>query len=111
MEVAASGEEALALLRKASFDLVVSDYEMPVMNGDKLAAAIKAMLPLQLVLMVSAYGEQLRSPSDLLPVVDAIIAKPFQIEELRQAIANLTVTTGTLVGARSGRDAAQHRLS
>jgi CheY-like chemotaxis protein len=93
VEVAASGAGALALLQESYFDLVVTDYEMPVMKGDKLAAAIKAIRPQQPVLMATAYGEQLRSSGNPLSAVDAIIAKPFQMEELRQAIASLLVKT------------------
>ena len=110
VETAADGEEALALFRKSSFDLVVTDYEMPGIKGDQLAVAIKAILPLQPVLMISAYGEHLRSASCPLTAVDAIIGKPFQIGELRQAIAKLLVKTGNIIVASSGPDAAQTRL-
>jgi CheY-like chemotaxis protein len=91
VRVAASGSEALTLLREFRFDLVVTDYEMPVMKGDQLAIAIKAFLPSQPILMVSAYGEQLRSSSNLLAAVDAILTKPLQIEDLREAITRLAM--------------------
>ena len=109
-EVAASGEQALALFQKSAFDLVITDYEMPGMQGDELAAALKAILPLQPVLMVSAYGEQLRTASDPLSAVDAILTKPFQVEELRQAIATLLSKTVNIPSAQSGRDNARPRL-
>lgn len=91
VEIAASGKDALALFQESRFDLVVTDYEMPEMKGDQLAAAIKAIQPSQPVLMVSAYGEQLRSSGNSLAAVDAILTKPFQMEELRNAITRLVV--------------------
>ena len=45
VQTAASGQEALAILEKQGFDLVITDFEMPNMKGDELAAAIKARAP------------------------------------------------------------------
>ena len=52
-ETAVSGGEALIQIKKERFDLVITDYQMPGMNGDELAAAIKALVPIQPVLMVT----------------------------------------------------------
>jgi two-component system chemotaxis sensor kinase CheA len=41
VEVAADGAQALERLREVSFDLVVTDIEMPVMDGVALTAAIR----------------------------------------------------------------------
>jgi len=46
-------------------------------------------------------------PGVLLSAVDAIIGKPFQMEELREAIANLLAETDSLLNAQSGRDGVQ----
>jgi CheY-like chemotaxis protein len=59
------------------------------MNGDELAAAIKALVPKQPILMVTAYAEQLRRSSSLLSAVDMVIDKPCQDKELFEAIAKL----------------------
>ena len=104
VEPVASGPEALAALQNSSFDLVITDYEMPGMKGDQLAAAIKAILPQQPVLMISAYGEQLRSPMNPLSAVDIIVTKPFQIDELRQAISILIVKLISVPGTQPGQD-------
>ena len=44
---AADGEEALTRFAKSNFDQVVTDYFMPGMKGDQLAAAMKASRPSQ----------------------------------------------------------------
>jgi CheY-like chemotaxis protein len=83
----ASGREALDRFAKESFDLVILDYAMPEMQGNELALKIKLMAPGQPILMVTAYFEKLVDFS--LPV-DALLAKPFGIDELRQAIGKLS---------------------
>jgi len=83
---AGNGVEALALFQRDHFDLVITDFEMPKMKGNELAAKIKQILPSQPILMVTAYAELL---GDLGSSVDAVLNKPFQIEDLRLAIAKL----------------------
>ena len=83
---AKDGREALALFTKEHFDLVIVDYAMPEMQGNELALNIKRIAPSQPVLMVTAYFEKLVDSN--IPV-DAILSKPFGVNELRQAIAKL----------------------
>jgi CheY-like chemotaxis protein len=89
VHVAHGGSEALVLFAASTFDLVISDYEMPGMKGDKLAAAIKTLAPEQPVLLITAYGEALRSAHTPLTCVDLVLAKPFRFSELRLAVASL----------------------
>ena len=51
-----SSEEALGMFKSGRFDLVFTDFTMPGMNGNQLAAAIKAGAPDQPVVMITAYG-------------------------------------------------------
>jgi CheY-like chemotaxis protein len=90
VETACSAKEALARLAQESFDLVITDYEMPLMKGDELAAAIKARDPRQAVIMITAYAELLQASGNPLTGVDFVISKPFLLENLREAIAKVT---------------------
>jgi CheY-like chemotaxis protein len=90
VETANSGKDALAKLAKGQFDLVITDFEMPIMKGDELAAAIKARVPNQRVVMITAYAEMLEASGKPLTGVDYIISKPFLLENLREAIAKVT---------------------
>ena len=89
VKTANSGKEALLVLEKDKFDLVITDFAMPTMKGDELAAAIKARLPKQPVVMITAYAEMLQSSGHPLPGVDFLIGKPFLLENLREAIAKV----------------------
>jgi CheY-like chemotaxis protein len=84
VQTASSAAEALSILEKDKFDLVITDYDMPVMRGDELAKQIRGRNPRQPIVMITAYAEMLPDP---LPGVDCIISKPFLLENLRQAIA------------------------
>jgi CheY-like chemotaxis protein len=90
VESAANGMEALAMLEKGKFDLVITDFEMPVMKGDALAAAIKARDPKQPVVLITAYAEVLKASANPLAGVDFLISKPFLLQNLREAIAKVT---------------------
>jgi len=83
---AASGPEALALVSRQPFDLVVLDFAMPGMLGSEVALKIKLANPTLPILMVTAYLEKL-STSD--KPVDAILGKPFAVDELRNTVAKL----------------------
>ena len=83
---ARDGREALAIFEPGRFDLVITDYMMPRMQGDELAKQIKHKAPGQPVLMISAYVQQ---SACLTSQVDALLAKPFSFGDLRQAIAKL----------------------
>jgi CheY-like chemotaxis protein len=90
VKTASNGKEALAMFDKDQFDLVITDFEMPAMKGDELAAAIKARAPKQPVVMITAYAEMLQASGNPLTGVDLIISKPFLLENLREAIAKVS---------------------
>jgi CheY-like chemotaxis protein len=89
VETASSGEDALRKFEPGKFDLVITDFAMPVMKGDELAAAIKARAPAQPIVMITAYAEMLQSSGNPLKGVDHVISKPFLLENLREAIARV----------------------
>jgi CheY-like chemotaxis protein len=89
VEVANSAEEALAKMDKAKFDVVITDFAMPVMKGDELAAIIKKRDPKQPVILITAYAEMLESTGNPLSGVDFMISKPFLLENLREALTKV----------------------
>ncbi len=85
----ATAQDALDALQRGRFDVVVVDYEMPVMKGDKLAGEIKARYPHQPIIMMTAYGEALRYAGNFPLPVDLVLPKPFGSQELREAVRQL----------------------
>ena len=84
-----SGSEALALFDLRPFDVVITDYSMPAMKGDELAAAIKLKNPAQPIVMITAYVEVLTGTKSPLNGIDVLVSKPFRLEQLREAIAKV----------------------
>ena len=86
VDEAESGAEALAMFEPGKFDMVFTDYFMPEMKGDQLAAAIKRRSPKQPVVMITAFPEKFQSSACPQGGVDSFICKPFEVEALRTAI-------------------------
>ncbi len=83
---ASNGAEALKLFTIGDFDLVMTDFEMPVMEGNELAASIKLLAPSVPILMVTASE---RARGDLDNPVDALLSKPLTVPGLRCALGKL----------------------
>jgi CheY-like chemotaxis protein len=83
---ASSGAEGVKLALSNYIDAAITDYEMPEMNGEDVASAIKALRPGVPVLMFS--GSTLIS-SRCRRVVDAVCDKAGSRDELLGAIHRL----------------------
>jgi len=75
-----NGAEALALFARERVDLVVTDYEMPFLKGNELAAKIRQMAPRQPILMITGFDHN-AGPCN---PVNAVIEKPLTFERLRE---------------------------
>lgn len=84
--VATSGREGLKLLEQESVDLVVLDYRMPDMMGDKVAENIRRERPEIPILMESAYTDL---PKEVLRNVDAYLVKGGATEKLVAQVKTL----------------------
>ena len=74
VEVACNGEEGLALFRASNFDLVVTDYRMPVMNGVELIVRIRQTNPNARIVLLSGFVEPLGLTEENTGA-DSVIAK------------------------------------
>ncbi|MDH5765049.1 MAG: PAS domain S-box protein [Gammaproteobacteria bacterium] len=80
--------EALSILEKKSFDLVVSDVIMPEMDGFKLAAIIQDLYPDTSIQMISGYSSitHLTANEEL---IKSMIAKPYNHHTLMRGIRKI----------------------
>jgi PAS domain S-box-containing protein len=85
---ARDGKEALELFKKApdTFDLVITDLEMPGMGGDELALEISALRPELPIVIATGYNELRKTGSLQSGKVRKIIMKPFTIEDLKREL-------------------------
>lgn len=93
VRTADSGESAMAALDAESFDVVVSDIGMPMMDGLELAHRIRASPRHASIRLVALTAYTLPSLIEQAREVgfDSYLAKPVNIGDLREAIAGLPV--------------------
>jgi CheY-like chemotaxis protein len=83
-----SGENGLSIFLENIFDIVLSDYEMPGMDGVALACSVKRSAPrTQVVIMTGAGREAVFSRKST--AVDQVISKPFTLAEIDETIQGL----------------------
>jgi CheY-like chemotaxis protein len=83
---AANGVEALCLFLKNSFDLVLTDLEMPIMDGWSLTHCIKERSPnTPVVLMAGADRETVLKKVKRAPF-DSVIFKPFLVNDFQSTV-------------------------
>lgn len=89
VSVASNGFEALGMFMQGSFDLVLTDLNMPGMDGWLLAHKIKKSSPDTVVVLLT--GEEPAMVREKLPGswVDFVLFKPFRLEEIENAVRRL----------------------
>ncbi|MBW6425769.1 response regulator [Rhizobium sp. XQZ8] len=91
-QVLEAGDANAALPQLASdqhIDLMISDVGLPGMNGRQLAEIARQHRPKLPILFVTGYAENAASKASFLGTNMAMIAKPFQIDELASKIAEM----------------------
>ena len=87
---AADGAEALEILSNGqnAFDLLLTDIQMPVMDGIALALTAARDLPDLTILLMTGFADQRERASGLDAIAHDIITKPFSVADIRGAVAD-----------------------
>ena len=88
-------KEALKLLKKEKFDLVVSDRTMPDVVGDTVLKLAKSQNPEGLTIMLTGLGHTMNDDGDLPDGVDTVMAKPVTGDDFRSMIGGMMGASGT----------------
>jgi DNA-binding NtrC family response regulator len=80
--LAADGAEGLSLVTAQSFDVVISDVNLPKVDGRTLLRQTLATTPSSRVILITAYGEIAHAVAALKEGAYDYLAKPFEIEHL-----------------------------
>jgi two-component system response regulator VicR len=86
VQTAYTGEAALAMLEKSKFDLIITEYWLPRMKGDELAAIVKQRWRDLPIIMATANSEELSNDVHPISGVDCLLNKPFSMPQLREAM-------------------------
>ena len=85
---AEDGQKALDILKKKSFDMVISDMQMPNMTGMELLKNTKEQYPDMTFMMITAFGTAETAVEAMKLGAYDYLTKPFKIDEVRLNIAN-----------------------
>ena len=87
---AQDGAEALEILiREAgAFDLLLTDIQMPVMDGIALALTAARDFPDLTILLMTGFADQRERASGLNAIVYDVVTKPFSVADIRTAVAD-----------------------
>lgn len=86
--LAEDGARAIDLLKKKSFDLVISDLQMPQVTGMELLKHVRDNFPELLFMMITAFGTTETAVEAMKMGAYDYITKPFKIDEVRIVISN-----------------------
>ncbi|HUJ36140.1 MAG TPA: response regulator [Hyphomicrobium sp.] len=92
VEVTQDGGEALERVKDAGakgFELLVSDVDMPLLDGIKLAERASSLQPGIRVLLMSGFADQLERAKTLKGPNVAVISKPFTLDQVRATVRKL----------------------
>ena len=81
-----SGEEALDLLDKNLYSMVLTDVKMPGVNGFDVLRKTKEVSPDTVVIMITAYGSPEGAVTAIKEGAYDYVTKPFRVEEVKLTI-------------------------
>ena len=88
VHVTQDGNEALDVLNAsgAAIDVLVSDVDMPGLDGVSLAMQVQAAKPAIAIVLMSGFSDQLERSKALSQERLKSITKPFTLDQIKQAV-------------------------
>jgi len=85
----ANAEEAIEILKKQSYDIIISDYRLPGMDGLEFFKSTRESHPHTLKILITAYGsDELASMASSLGI-DDLILKPLTTNAIEKSLSHL----------------------
>lgn len=89
METAENGKEAAELVEKHTPDVVVTDIQMPFMNGLQLSEWIREHYPATKIIILTGYEEFEYAQKAIRLGIDEYVLKPFSAGELAEILSKV----------------------
>ena len=84
-----SGEQALQLFATTPFDVLITDYKMPHMDGLALAGRVKQLQPRVRMVLLTAYGSEWLNQCASEVGIRHVLNKPVRLAEIRSLVSML----------------------
>jgi len=88
---AMTAELALDMAEKQPFDVVISDFHLPGLNGKELIKKVRALYPVIKTVLISAYQKE-ETEGDDESLLNAYLNKPIELGNLKRLLQDLTAT-------------------
>lgn len=92
VDQAVDGAHGLDQLRDGTYDLLLSDIRMPVMDGIELAHTAANEFPDMKILLMTGFAEQRERADNLASIIVDVVPKPFSLPDIRGAVADALVS-------------------
>ncbi len=89
VEVRSDGEEALGALKSGRFNMLITDINMPKMNGIELLYKTKEEFPAMPVVFITAYGKDKTIIEAMKMGLSDNIEKPFRMDDVLKTVKDL----------------------
>ena len=86
IKLANSGEEALDILKKKRYPIIVTDLKMPNMNGMQLCKLIRESNPLSYIIAMTGFQDFFELKNCRAAGFDDYFKKPFEFDELLEEV-------------------------
>jgi|SRR5580704_11251190 CheY-like chemotaxis protein len=108
LATATNGEEAFEALSKTTFDLMVTDFRMPKLNGIELIQRVRPLHPALRIILLSGFVNEF-GLDEKSTGADMVIAKgAHEISHLLRSVARLLARTVARRPPGSQKDARSH---
>jgi YesN/AraC family two-component response regulator len=84
-----TAEEGMEALKKQSYDIIITDYKLPGMDGLEFLRRIKKQHPDVMKILITAYGSKAVAAEANVIGIDEFIEKPFTPEIIEHSLAKL----------------------
>jgi CheY-like chemotaxis protein len=98
---ASDGAEAVELMNKHHFDLLVTDIVMPIMDGISLALKVRSVRPNVPILLMTGYANESQRVHNLSVLIEGLLNKPFNKDQLVQAVNSALSSNAKIVVSKS----------
>lgn len=92
---ATTGKEALEKIATSSFDLLIIDYKLPVLDGIEVIKQLQTDQHFIPCIMMTGLIELVAEQLEKIDFVKGVIAKPFNVDELCEIVQKIFPTVQT----------------
>jgi two-component system response regulator HydG/two-component system response regulator AtoC len=97
VDTAISGEDALSMIKNGSYNLILSDYKLPGMDGEKLLERVKAKYPGVPFILITAFGTIEQAVKAMKKGAYTYLTKPVNLEILITVVKEVLRMSDTRV--------------